>query len=102
MDDQIGAKIERSLQNRRAEAVIDTDQNTPCACAIATRAAISAISVSGFDGVSRKKSLVSGRIAACHAATSVWATKLVPIPKRGRMVPSNCWVAPNKPVEATM
>ncbi len=28
MDDQVGAKIERSLQNRRAEAVIDDDQDT--------------------------------------------------------------------------
>ena len=66
-----------------------------------TSAAMSAISVSGFDGVSRKNSFVSGSIAVCQAATSVCATKVVRMPKRGMMVPSNCCVAPNRPVDAT-
>jgi hypothetical protein len=47
---------------------------------------MSAISVSGFDGVSRKNSLVFGRIAASQAPTSVCETQVVSMPKREQNV----------------
>jgi hypothetical protein len=101
MDHQVGAEVERPLQDGRAETVIDGDQNAP-AWAIAVNARISAISVSGLDGVSRKNSFVSGRIAASQAAGSVCGTKVVVMPVRARMFENNCTVAPNRPLEATM
>jgi hypothetical protein len=54
-------------------------------------------SVSGFDGVSMKTSLVFGRSGALKAAGSLEATKLVSMPNFGRMPPNSCWVAPKMP-----
>jgi hypothetical protein len=41
---------------------------------MAAMAAMSEISVSGLEGVSKKNNFVFGRTAACHAATSVAET----------------------------
>jgi hypothetical protein len=61
---------------------LSTATRMPWAWAMAVRARISAISVSGLDGVSRKNSFVSGWIAASHAAGSVCGTKVVVMPVR--------------------
>ena len=46
---------------------------------------MSAISQTGFDGVSAKRSFVRGRSAARHASRSVGSTQVVSIPKRPRI-----------------
>jgi hypothetical protein len=63
---------------------------------------MSKTSVSGFDGVSMKTSFVVGRIAARKPSTVFWSTKVVSTPKRGRMLPNSCCVAPKMLREATM
>ena len=50
------------------------------ACAISASARISQTSVKGLVGDSANSSRVAGRIAACHAPTSVCETKLVSMP----------------------
>jgi len=81
---------------------LSTATSAPWAWAISARRRMSATSVSGLDGVSRKNSLVFGRTACSQAATSVWPTKVVSSPKRERMPEKSCTVAPKRPVEATM
>ena len=59
---------------------LSTASSAPHCFAMAAIAAMSEISVSGLDGVSRKNSLVFGRAAACHCAGSVAETKVVSTP----------------------
>ena len=63
---------------------------------------MSKTSVKGLDGLSIKISRVLSLIAAANDSLPVPATKLVSMPKRGKMVPNNCWLAPNMLREATM
>ncbi len=81
---------------------LSTTSKAPAACATPASAAMSKTSVRGFDGVSMNTSRVFGRNAARKASMSPWSTKLVSTPKRGRMVPNNCCVAPKMLREATM
>ena len=62
---------------------------------------MSAISVSGFDGVSRNSMRVAGRIAASQAAVSVRGTKVVSIPNLASQVENNMVVVPKMLCEET-
>ena len=53
--------------------------------AIAAMAGMSSTSTEGLPTVSPKRSRVSGRIARRQASTSREATKVVSMPKRGRV-----------------
>lgn len=55
MHDDVRAELQRTLQRRRAEAVIHREQHA-CLRAIAATPAMSMTSVSGLDGVSVKNS----------------------------------------------
>jgi hypothetical protein len=81
---------------------LSTTSKAPPPCATCANAAMSNTSVSGFEGVSMNTSLVFGRIAARKPSSAPWSTKLVSMPKRGRMAPNNCWVAPKMLREATI
>ncbi len=64
-------------------------------------AVMSAMSVSGFDGVSRKNIFVFGRIAARQASRSVGSTKVVSTPKRLKIVEKTLSVEPKMLRELT-
>ncbi len=81
---------------------LSTASNAAHCFATAAIAAMSEISVSGLDGVSRKNNLVSGRTAACHSATLVAETKVVSMPNFFRMPPNRFTVAPNSERDATI
>ena len=55
---------------------------------------MSAISVSGFEGVSTNSSRVDGRIARRHASVSAPSTNVVSTPNLARIVVKSCTVAP--------
>src|SRR4051794_15960382 len=74
---------------------LSTASNAPAFLATPASAGISEISVSGLDGVSRKKRRVLGFTALCHAETSVADTNVDLRPKRLRILLNNCTVAPN-------
>lgn len=62
---------------------------------------MSASSVSGFDGVSRKNIFVSGRTAARHASRSVGSTKVVVMPNLLKICENMPSVEPNRLRELT-
>jgi hypothetical protein len=59
---------------------LSTANNAPQLFANTLIAVMSATSVSGLEGVSKKNNFVFGRIAACQALTSVAETKVVSTP----------------------
>ncbi|MCY1375215.1 hypothetical protein D9M69_626130 [compost metagenome] len=69
--------------------------------AMSATAAMSATSVSGFDGVSRKNSLVFGRTAARHASRSVGSTKVVSTPNLPKILLNSVMVEPKIARELT-
>lgn len=62
---------------------------------------MSAISVSGFDGVSRKNIFVSGRTAFFHASRSVGSTNVVVMPNLVKICENMPSVEPNRLCELT-
>src|SRR5450759_417998 len=81
---------------------LSTASSAPHCFATAAIAAISDISVSGLDGVSRNNNLVLGRTAAFHSATSVAETYVVSTPNFFLFLLNMFTVAPNRLREATM
>src|SRR3546814_5177750 len=73
----------------------------PCAFAMPQMVARSATSIVGLAGVSKKKTLVLGRIAASHAALSVASTVVVSIPNLGSSVSVSQRQEPNSALPAT-
>jgi hypothetical protein len=64
MDHQVGAELQRALQRRRAEAVVDRQQGAAAHGRSPPAPAMSKTSVSGFEGVSMKTSLVAAHRGA--------------------------------------
>ena len=81
---------------------LSTASSAPHCFATVAIAAMSEISVSGLDGVSRKNSFVFGRTAAFHSATSVADTYVVSTPNFLMMLLNRLIVAPNTLRDATM
>ena len=65
--------------------VESTNSGTPCSCATRDTRGMSSTSRPGLPSVSPKKSRVFGRTAARHASMSRGSTKVVSMPKRGRV-----------------
>src|SRR5260221_12856577 len=80
---------------------LSTASSALFARAIRASAAISNTAVRGFDGVSRNKRRVLGRIASFHTEGSVPSAYVVSIPNLERTVLNNCTVAPKTPEEHT-
>ncbi|MDT4864496.1 hypothetical protein FQZ97_992590 [compost metagenome] len=78
---------------------LSTHSSAPALCAKSANARMSQTSVSGLVGVSANSSFVVGLIAACHAATSVWETKVDSTPNFARSVPISLMVEPNMECE---
>ena len=81
---------------------LSTASSAPELLAIPASAAMSAISVSGFDGVSTNSSRVDGRTARRHASVSAPSTNVVSTPNLGRTVVKSCTVAPKMLDDETM
>jgi hypothetical protein len=79
--DHVGAVFQRALQHRRAEGVVDR-QDQPCSRANAARRAISTIFSIGLVGVSPRSAWCSAH-AAFSAAGSFRSTKLKSSPASG-------------------
>ena len=73
---------------------LSTASKAPASCAMSARAWMSHTSVSGLVGVSANSSLVVGRTAAFHSATSVWLTKVVSTPNLPNSPCSSLMVEP--------
>ena len=80
---------------------LSTASKAPAGFAIAASAGMSATSVSGFDGVSRKKSRVAGRTARRHASVSAPSTNVVSTPNFASTTVKSCTVAPKMLEEDT-
>ena len=74
---------------------LSTASNAPALCAKLASAAMSHTSVSGLVGVSANSSLVLGRSAAVHSATSVCDTNVVCTPNLPNSRPIKAMVEPN-------
>ena len=74
----------------------------PAFFATSASAAMSAISHTGFDGVSAKSRRVSRRTALRHASTSVRSTQVVAMPSRARIWSKSGTTVPNTPRAAMM
>src|SRR5207237_897539 len=72
---------------------LSTASSAPARLATAASAAMSELSVCGFEVVSRKSSRVLGLHARCHSSTCVGETNVVSTPKRLRMPPKSETVA---------
>ena len=75
IDDDVGAELERLLEERRGEDVVD-DQPRPGLWAISATAAMSITSSVGLVGLSRKNALVFGRTAFFHCLRSLPSTSV--------------------------
>ena len=102
MHDQIGAQIKRTLQDRRAEAIVDGDEDVPRMCDVAQRPDIRDFG----QRIGRRLQEEELRIrpGSRHPTPPCRSgdTQVVVIPKRDRMLLSICSVAPNRLLEATM
>ncbi|MDT4780220.1 hypothetical protein FQZ97_124410 [compost metagenome] len=80
---------------------LSTTSSAFALCAMSATAAMSATSVSGFEGVSRKNSFVFGRTAARHAFRSLGSTKVVSTPNFEKILPNSVMVEPKIARELT-
>ena len=84
--DDVGAELHRPLQHRRGEGIVDHGGDAVLLARCRRSPAMSTMSSVGLAGVSKKKTLVSGRIAASHAAVSRPSTIVVAMPNLGSSV----------------
>ncbi len=87
--------------NAGEQKQLSTTSSAPALWAMSATAAMSATSVSGFEGVSRKNSLVFGLTAARQAARSVPSTKVVSTPNLAKMLENSVMVEPKMARELT-
>ena len=81
---------------------LSTASSAPERFATSASAAMSAISVSGFEGVSRNRSRVDGRTARRHASASAPSTNVVSTPNFVSTFVKSCTVAPKMLDDETM
>ncbi len=88
--------------NAGLQKQLSTTNSAPDAFDILLIASMSAISISGFDGVSRKNIFVSGRTASFQASRRVGSTKVVVMPNLLKICENMPSVEPNSRCELTI
>ena len=68
VDHDVGAELQRLLQQGRGEHVVDDDEGAGCVRDLGSRPRCRPGRASGLAGVSKKNALVLGRTARCQAA----------------------------------